>query len=247
MLFAATNLAQASPATEDAISWLEIVFSGGPIGVTIMIVLILLSITALALCAENLLSIRSSVLMPQGLAEGIQQRLAQGDLLSARQLADANPSFLSAVVRNALAEAEGGWTAVEKALEDTSEEQAARLYRKVESLSVIANIATMLGLLGTVIGLIMAFREVAASQGAARPADLASGIYHALVSTVAGLIIAIPSLGAFAVFRNRVDEFAAETAYAAQHAMMPLKRALTARRGTGQQPPPAPPLAQGAR
>ncbi|MCI0492041.1 MAG: MotA/TolQ/ExbB proton channel family protein [Planctomycetes bacterium] len=236
------------PATADpGASWLEIFFSGGPIGVTIMVVLILLSITAVALCAENVLSIRSGVLMPPGLAECVQQRLSQGDLAAARQLCDAQPSFLGFVVRNALAEAEGGWPAVEKALEDTSAEQAARLYRKVEYLSVIANLATMLGLLGTVVGLIMAFREVAASQGAARPADLASGIYHALVSTVAGLVIAIPSLGAFAVFRNRVDEWSAETAYAAQHAILPMKRALAARRAANAPPPPAPPSGTGVR
>lgn len=213
-----------------------------------MVVLILLSITAVALCTENIFSIRASALMPTGLAEGVQQRLVQGDLGAARRLCDANPSFLAFVIRNAIAEAEGGWPAVEKALEDTSAEQAARLYRKVEYLSVIANIATMLGLLGTVFGLIMAFREVASSQGAARPADLASGIYHALVSTVAGLVIAIPSLGAFAIFRNRVDELAAETAYAAQHAVLPIKRALIQRRPPGgSSTPTGPPLELGGR
>lgn len=229
-------------------SWLQIVFSGGPIGILIMVVLILLSITAVALCAENLFSIRSSLLMPPGLADEIQKRLAGGDLAATRQLCDSNPSFLSVLVRNGIAEAEGGWAAVEKALEDTAAEQAARLYRKVEFLSVIANLATMLGLLGTVFGLIMAFREVAASQGAARPADLASGIYHALVSTVAGLMIAIPSLGAFAIFRNRVDELAAETTYLAQHAVLPIKRALTHRRETSMPAgPPGSPLRPGVR
>jgi biopolymer transport protein ExbB len=119
-------------------------------------------------------------------------------------------------------------------MEDATAEQSARLFRKIEYLSVIGNIAPMLGLLGTVIGMIVAFRQVAATQGAARAADLAEGIYLALVTTVEGLIVAIPALGAFAVFRNRVDQLVAEVAYVAQHVFAPLKR------GRAAAPPPAP-------
>jgi biopolymer transport protein ExbB len=238
-------LAQTAPAGGEPSTLIQIVFSGGLVGVTVIVVLILLSIAGMALAVEHLMTIRSSVLMPPGLADHVQQRLAQGNVAAARQICEANPSFLGFVVETALADVDGGWTAVEKALEDSAAEQAARLYRKIEYLSVIANLATMLGLLGTVVGLIMAFHEVATTQGAARPAQLASGIYHALVSTVAGLVIAIPALGAFAVFRNRVDQLAAETAYAAQHAILPVKRALSSRRPGGMAPPPAPPSPPG--
>jgi biopolymer transport protein ExbB len=112
---------------------------------------------------------------------------------------------------------------MEKGMEDALAEQSARLFRKVEYLSVIGSLAPMLGLLGTVVGMVMAFREVAISQGAAQAADLAEGIYLALVTTVQGLVVAIPSLAAFAFFRSRTDQLLAETAYAAQHAVAPLK------------------------
>jgi biopolymer transport protein ExbB len=240
-------LGQTATAAETGTSWIKIYFSGGPVGITIMCVITALSVVALALAVEYLLTIRANVLMPAGLAEQIHQQLSHGDLAAARRTCDAQPSFLAFVVQAAVGEAEGGWPAVEKALEDSAADQAARLYRKVEYLSVIANIATMLGLLGTVVGLIMAFHEVAATEGIARPAQLASGIYHALVSTVAGLVIAIPSLAAFAVFRNRVDQLAAETAYAAQHAVLPVKRALGLRRAAGPAPPPPPSTSLGAR
>ncbi len=241
----AVLLAQASPGPDEGPSFLEIVFAGGWTGFAIMMVLVLLSIAALALCVEYLLSLRASVLMPPNLASQVQQRLAQGDLAGARQACEAEPSFLGFVVESGLAEAEAGWPAVEKAMEDSAAEQAARLYRKIEYLSVIGNIAPMVGLLGTVVGMIFAFQEVAATQGAARAAQLASGIYQALVTTVAGLVIAIPSLGAFAVFRNRVDQLAAETSYAAQHAILPVKRALAPRRpgAAAAAPPAAPPPA----
>ena len=164
--------------------------------------------------------------MPAGLRERVQQQLAAGNLKGAFQACDAQPSFLSFLLRTSLAEAESGWTAVEKALEDATAEQTARLMRRVEYLAVIGNIAPMLGLLGTVVGLLFAFHEVASTQGVARAADLADGIYHALVSTVGGLIVAIPAMAVYAAFRNRVDQLAAEAAYTALHALAPVKRIL---------------------
>ncbi len=135
-----------------------------------------------------------------------------------------------AMVKAALLETEGGWPAVEKALEEETAEQAGRLFRKIEYLSVLGNIAPMVGLLGTVVGMILAFREVADTQGAARAGQLASGIYQALVTTVGGLLIAIPSLAAYAVFRNRVDGLMAECIATARSVLTPVKRALLGRK-----------------
>jgi biopolymer transport protein ExbB len=216
----------------------QIVFSGGWIGFLIILLLIGLSVGGLALAVEQVLTLRQDVLMPPGLGDDVARGLAARDLRAADQACQSNPSVLAFVLRAGMAEVEGGWPAVEKAMEDATAEQAARLLRKVEYLSVLGNIAPMVGLLGTVIGMIFAFQEVADTQGAARAAELASGIYQALVTTVGGLLVAIPSLGAFAVFRNRVDELIAETAYTAQHAMLPIKRAQQPRPAA---PPPAAP------
>ena len=219
----------------------EIVFSGGVVGISIMSLIILCSIAALALTIEQLLTLRASVLMPAGLRERVQQQLASGNLKGAFQACEAQPSFLAFLVRTSLAEAESGWTAVEKALEDATAEQTARLMRRVEYLAVIGNIAPMLGLLGTVVGLLFAFHEVASTQGVARAADLADGIYHALVSTVGGLIVAIPAMAMYAALRNRVDQLAAEAAYTALHALAPVKRILVSSRpqSTSATQPPA--------
>ena len=89
--------------------------------------------------------------------------------------------------------------------------------------------------------MVFAFREVANTQGAARAADLAEGIYLALVTTVEGLIVAIPSLAAFAVFRNRVDHLVAEVTYVAQHVFSPLKRGRAAGPPRAVAMPKAPP------
>ena len=211
-------------------TFFEIIFSGGILGIGIMLALILMSIVALYLIVDQMLSLKRKDLLPADLSENVRQLLAQGKLKDADQACRERPCPLSFVLISGIAEIEFGWPAVEKALEDSLGEQAARLYRKLEYLSVIGNLAPMLGLLGTVAGMIIAFREVALSQGTAGAGQLASGIYSALVTTVAGLLIAIPSLGAFAVFRNRIDEIISEMAYSAQHVFGPIRRRLP---GTG--------------
>ena len=203
----------------------EIVFSGGIPGVLIVLVLLALSLALVALIVEQMVTLRTAVLAPVGLGEQVREQLLHGNLQAAEQACRAEPSCLAFILRAGLAEVAGGWTAVEKALEDAAAEQAARLLRRVEYLSVLGTIAPMVGLLGTVLGMILAFQEVASSEGAARAAMLAEGIYQALVTTVGGLLVAIPALGAFALFRNRVDGLIAEVAYAARHAVGPLKHA----------------------
>lgn len=203
---------------------LSIIFSGGIFGVAMIVVLLLLSLTAAYLVFDHLISIRRRDLMPEGLSEAVRTNLLDGDLKSAKQLCSENPSLLSFVLMHGISELEFGWSSVEKAIEDALAEQAARLFRKIEYLSVIGNIAPMVGLLGTVFGMIVAFQSVAATQGTASAPQLAEGIYQALVTTVGGLIVAIPSIGAFAIFRNRIDQFVAEAAYLAQHVFSPLRR-----------------------
>lgn len=216
--------------------------AGGPVGVVIM----LLSVAAVALVIEHVMTIREPVLMPPGLGDEVRRLLADGKLAPARQRCRSQPSFLAYVLEAGLAEADGDWPAVEKAMEDAAADQSARLFRKIEYLSVIGSIAPMLGLLGTVIGMILAFRKVAGAGGVIPPAELprelAGGIYLALVTTVEGLIVAIPSLAAFAVFRNRVDQLVAEAAYVAQHVFSPLKRGSATGRPTGPLPPAPPPV-----
>lgn len=239
------DLAPAEPAKapkKGPQGFFQILFSGGPIGVIIMLVLIGLSITSLYLMIENALIIRRRDLLPEGLGEDVRESILAQNLPEAIATCREQPSLLSFVLQCGLTEAECGWSDVEKAMEDALAEQAARLLRKVEYLSVLGNIAPMVGLLGTVTGMLMAFKEVADSEGSAGASQLAEGIYQALVTTVVGLIIAIPSLGAFAILRNRVDQIIAEAAYAAQHALAPIKR--NAQRLLTS-PPPPPPVAGG--
>jgi biopolymer transport protein ExbB len=238
-VLAQTDTAPAAGTDPAPQGFFEILFAGGPVGVLIVSLLFALSLTAAYLVFEQIMTIRRSELIPQGLGENVRRCLSAGKIADADQACRSEPSFLAFILLSGLAEIEGGWTAVEKAMEDATAEQSSRLLRKIEYLSVIGNIAPMLGLLGTVTGMIIAFQQVASTQGSAGAAELAEGIYQALVTTVCGLIVAIPSLGAFAIFRNRVDQFTAEAAYVAQHTFVPLKRRYAAG-GPAPPPPPSP-------
>lgn len=237
--------APAAPAQRPPQGFFEILFSGGPVGIAIMLVLIALSLTAAYLVFEQALSLRKKELIPQDLSDDVRRLVERGQIAEAIARCNQQPSLLAFPLIYGLNEAGGGWSEVEKAMEDALAEQAARLFRRVEYLAVLGNIAPMVGLLGTVTGMLMSFKEVADTQGHAGASQLAEGIYQALVTTVVGLIIAIPALGAFAIFRNRVDQFVAEAAYAALHALSPLKREKTAPaaqpRRTSVPTPPAPP------
>jgi biopolymer transport protein ExbB len=236
---AAPPVAPELPAKRPPLTFFQIVFSGGPLGIANMLVLIALSIAALALAIDNVLLVRKSAVIPPELAEEVRDLTSGGDLPQAAAACRSQPSFLASVLIQGLAGADGGWPEIEKGMEDATAEQAARLFRRIEYLSVIGNIAPMVGLLGTVTGMLLAFKQVADTEGHAGAAQLADGIYQALVTTVVGLIIAIPSLGAFALLRSRVDQLVAEAAYAALHALAPLKQRGRSEAEVVPPPPPA--------
>lgn len=237
---AETPLPLDAPAKKPPLTFFQIVFSGGPLGIANMVVLIVLSLTAAALAFDNLLLIRKTKLIPEGLSDDVRRLVAEEQSAAAIAECQDRPSALSFVLLRGMAEIDGGWTEIEKAMEDAVAEQAARLFRRIEYLSVIGNIAPMVGLLGTVTGMLLAFKQVADTEGTAGAADLADGIYQALVTTVVGLIIAIPALGAFALFRSRVDQLVGETAYAALHGLSPLKKQPRAEGLSLPEPPPPP-------
>jgi biopolymer transport protein ExbB len=221
----------AVPATapvDDAYSRLnvwELLEAGGTIGWLI----VALSIAFLALLLEHILAVRHGTLCPRGLGAEVHRQIEQGHFPAALAACEKRPSFLAAVVAAGLAEVELGYSAVEKAMEDAAQQQAARLYRKLEYFTMIGTITPMLGLLGTVWGMILAFMEFEVKANPS-PSELAPGIYKALVTTLQGLCVAIPALAAYALLRNRTDELVAEASLAAEHAFSGFKRALHRRK-----------------
>ena len=218
------DVAVSEAAVGDAASQLdvrELIRAGGAVGY----VIVLLSLTMVALIVEHVLSLRRKTVMPPGLAEEVHRLIAEQRYQQAEQACRLNPSYLARVLIAGLREIGLGYATIEKAMEDAAAEQSARLFRKLEYLSVIGTIAPMLGLLGTVWGMILAFVEFE-SQTNPQVAELAPGIYKALITTLLGLGVAVPSLAAFAIFRNRIDELVAEASLIAEHVFADYKRAV---------------------
>ena len=210
----------ATPAT-----WAEVIAGGGPVGLVILGVLAAMSIYSIYLVIDHLLSFRTAEVLPPGLAKTVAAAVAGGRVADADAACRAKPSVLSAVLLAGLTHAQYGYPEVERAVEIAMFDQAAAAARRVGPLAMIANLAPMLGLLGTVTGMILAFREVAGSGGTAGADELAGGIYQALVTTVAGLLVAIPALAAAGVLSSRVDAMMGRVALAAERAFSPMRRA----------------------
>lgn len=217
----------AAPATEETRerSLLDTLIDGGITGLLIG----LLSVVSLGFIIEHSMSIRKSTLLPEDVAEELEALIKEGKIEEAITACEDphNESLLSDVVLAGLRRyraSEFGFAEYKTAVEEAGEDQTGTLYRKTEVLGVIGAIAPMLGLLGTVQGMIESFNQIAATGGTARPDQLAGGIGKALVTTLMGLIVAIPSMIAFSFFRNKIDSIVAEAGKRVEQIMMPLGR-----------------------
>lgn len=208
----------ATSASSDT-GFFDLVRTGGLVGGLIFA----LSLSMVYLMVEHLLSIRRGTLIPGELAEAVHQHLSERKIDDAKQQCSLQPCFLSNVLASGLSVIELGYQDVEKSMEDTSTEQAARMFRKIEYLHLIGTLAPMLGLLGTVWGMITAFMEFEAKANPA-VSELAPGIYRALVTTMLGLTVAVPAFASFAIFRNRIDELVAEASLTAEHVFADFRR-----------------------
>ncbi|MBQ8285921.1 MAG: MotA/TolQ/ExbB proton channel family protein, partial [Thermoguttaceae bacterium] len=177
---------------------LELVLAGGWIGA----VLLVASILAVSLAIRLALALRRAVFFSPELETVVADALARNDFAAALAAAEErNDAVVGRVLAAGLRETDRGWAAVEKGLEDAVAEETAAFYRRTEPLATIGKVAPMLGLLGTVVGMVSTFGELAVADGSGR--NLAGGIYFALVTTVDGLLVAIPVLVAHSVLNAR--------------------------------------------
>ncbi len=173
-------------------------------GGTIGWLIIALSIVALALVIENFVSLRRDKLAPPELIDEIQALFDEGQYQDAMELCENEPCYFTRVCGAGVAKIGHSFDVIEKSLEEMGDEESIKLHQKIGWLSLISNVAPMMGLLGTVGGMVSAFSTIASSNGQASPAELASGISQALLTTMFGLVVAIPVTGAFAYLRNNL-------------------------------------------
>ena len=184
----------------------KIIMGGGVIGWAI----ILLSIVSLALAIEHFVTIRRDKLVPPELIDEVEALFEEEEYQEALELCESEPNFLTNILSAGLPKINAGFEAMEKAMDEVAEEEAIKLHQKVGWLSLIGNIAPMMGLFGTVYGMIGAFNEITRLGQAVQPQDLSKGISTALITTLFGLFVAMPSLFFFFVFRNKVIKVSLE-------------------------------------
>jgi len=175
-----------------------------------------LSVVTLAIIIQYFITIRRGSVMPDLVRQNIQTLFDNKQYREAIEVTATEPSLLSYIIHAALTEAAHGYASMERAMEEAAEEKTTNFLRKIEWLNLIGNVSPMLGLLGTVWGMINAFMEIVEAKGIP-PADrLAYSIGIALVTTLLGLAIAIPSLAVFAIMRNRIDAMSNEAVMASE-------------------------------
>jgi biopolymer transport protein ExbB len=150
------------------------------------------------------ITVRPSKIMPQSLVDSVTESMSQGDVLKALNNCENEPGPMSNILTAGFSHVEEGFETIQEAVAVAADFEGEKLMQRISYISVVAAIAPMLGLLGTVQGMIAAFASLA-KAGVAVISLLAANIGQALYTTAAGLCIAIPCLCAFALFRNKAN------------------------------------------
>lgn len=192
--------------TKSGLQWF--IESSGVIGGLI----ILLSVTMVAMIIRLFLEFRLKEAVPPQLVEILDTAIREKKFQEAYDACREDNSFLARLVRTGVANMPNGRTEAKESMAATAEEIIADMEAKNSYLGTIGTLAPMLGLLGTVLGMIMAFQELSMVEGAqVDPARLAGSISLALLTTFEGLIVSVPAIFFFAFFRNRIIFIATET------------------------------------
>ncbi|MGB8166306.1 MAG: MotA/TolQ/ExbB proton channel family protein [Chthoniobacteraceae bacterium] len=199
----ATGLAQdeaAAPAHHDQ-SVIKQIMEGGPLIMFIWLCIIGTSVTMVTLIIQNAMSLQKNKLAPPPLIEALRQTLESGNYQEAWATCAANKNYLANVLKAALTRVGRGKDAVESAVAEHGLREATLIRTRNSYLSVIGVVSPMIGLLGTVIGMMGAF-AVLASAGMTDPRALSGKISEVLLATASGLFIAIPAFVSYYIFRN---------------------------------------------
>ena len=203
---APATVEEAPSADEEASEGMNIftvIARSGPFGVLLWLLLLASSMAGLGLVIDSFITIRQKKIVPDGLVSKVKEAMEQGDLTKAMQFCDEEPGPLANVLSAGFSNVEEGFEAIQDSVGVAADLESERLLQRVTYLNLVGNLSPMLGLLGTVSGMISAFQTLGLGAGGAGSSLLALNISQALYTTAAGLFIAVPAIGFFYFFRNR--------------------------------------------
>ncbi|MCU0665744.1 MAG: MotA/TolQ/ExbB proton channel family protein [Candidatus Omnitrophica bacterium] len=192
----------------------NIFLAGGPV----MWPILLCSIFALAIILEKLWDLRRMKIDEEGILKGILDKMKHHQVKEALEICDKTESPVTNILKAGILKYDRPRAQIKEAIEDASLHEMPRLEKNLSALATIAHISPLLGLLGTVTGMVRCFQTIqakATSFHPVSPGDLAGGIWEALLTTVAGLIVAIPAFVAYNYLVNKVNNFIFEMEKAA--------------------------------
>ncbi len=181
------------------------------LGITYSVIFLTISFILVALIVMNMLKARRDEVVPIHLVEGFEAHLNEKRYQEAYEMAKNDESVLGQVLSAGLAKLSAGYEPAIEAMQEVGEEESMKMEHRLSYMALIGTISPMIGLFGTVDGMIRSFDVIANSGATPEPAELAKGISTALFTTLVGLMIAIPAITIYNILRNRVARLLLET------------------------------------
>ena len=198
---------------------IELIIKGGPV----MVPILLCSVISVAIIVERSLSLRRHRILRYDILQRIEELLRDRKIPEASTLCKRYPSSMTRILLAAILNHDKSRAEIKEIIEDAGRHELPVLERYLTILGTIASIAVLLGLLGTVVGMIRTFNAIAA-VGYGQPEALANGIAEALIVTAAGLSIAIPTLVVYNFFTSKVNSLVIEMEKTSLRMLSILKR-----------------------
>jgi biopolymer transport protein ExbB len=171
---------------------------------------LLVSFILVALIMMNLLQVRRDVLLPAQFVEEFEQKLNAKDFQGAYEYARGDDSFVARVLASGMSRLSRGYEEAVEGMQEAGEDENMSLEHRLSYVALIGTIAPMMGLMGTVQGMISSFDKIAMSAVSPKPSELADGISTALVTTLIGLMLAIPAMVFHSILKNRIQRMVLE-------------------------------------
>jgi biopolymer transport protein ExbB len=194
-------LAEGAEAANTSVSLIDLALAGG----WAMIPLALLSLAAVYIFVERYLTLKKAAKNPEGFTDRIKRMVLAGDITGAKMLCSQANTPVSRMLEKGINRIGNPLKNIETSIENVGKIEISRLERGLAGLATIAGAAPMLGFLGTVTGMIQAFIAIAQAEGSISPQLLSSGIYQAMVTTAAGLIIGLPAYVGYNYLVGKID------------------------------------------
>ncbi|WP_116543514.1 MotA/TolQ/ExbB proton channel family protein [Pontibacter virosus] len=186
---------------ESSVSLLDLAMAGG----WAMIPLLLLSLAAVYIFFERYLTLKKAAKNPDGFSDRIKSMVLAGDINGARMLCAQTNTPVARMLGKGVSRIGNPLKNIETSIENVGKIEISRLERNLAALATIAGAAPMLGFLGTVTGMIQAFIAIAQAEGSVSPQLLSAGIYQAMVTTAAGLMIGLPAYVGYNYLVSKID------------------------------------------